>query len=71
MLAKRNAFLLTGLFIFTICLCACSEIAGTGGDLPDYTAFDQLPEGYGADDAIADSCVVVAESELVSGGDVW
>ncbi len=71
MFTKRKAFLLACLLTLAICLCACSEIAGTGGDLPDYTAFDQLPEGYGADDAIADSCVVVAESELVSGGDVW
>lgn len=71
MFAKRKAFLLAGLLILTICLCACSEIATTGGDLPDYTALDQLPEGYGVDDAIADSCVVVVESELVSGGDVW
>lgn len=71
MLAKRKAFLLACLLILTICLCACSETAGMGGNLPDYTAFARLPEGYGVDDAIADSCVVVTESELVSGGDVW
>lgn len=71
MIADRKIFLMKSLFILIICLCACSGMPKTDDNLPDYISFDQLTEGYGAENAVADNCVVFTDSRLISGEDVW
>ena len=71
MAANRKTFLMTGLFILTIGLWACSKMTKSEDDLPDYLSFDQLEDGYGVENAVEDDCVVFVDSRLISGEDVW
>ena len=71
MISKRKIFGATTLFLLFISLCACSEIDKTGVNLPNYVNFNQLTDGYGVENAVDDGCVVLADSKLISGGDMW
>lgn len=57
----------TLILVMLLCFCSCAGAA----KLPEYADLDKLPGGYGTENAIADGCVVIVDSKLVSGDGIW
>ncbi len=64
---KVKIFLLIALTLAMIVPAGCSEITG----IVDYLPFDEIPADYSLDEAKSDRCVVLENSDITSGQDIW